>query len=250
MAVEVKVGGVVVDKPGKKVPEDAQVEVVSKRPRFVSRGGEKLEGALLRFGVPVAGRVVADVGAGTGGFTDCLLKFGARRVYAIDVGRGQLHHRLREDPRVVSLEGVNVRYARPDLLPERCELATVDLSFISILVAISGILNLLGERAEVLALVKPQFEAGPEDVGRGGVVRDFGVHRRVLIKVAKGLEVRGLRVLGLCPSPILGAKGNVEYFLYATLDEGRVPNPLPTEVLASLAVEEAAEKFGKEGMKQ
>lgn len=245
MAGEVKVGGVVVDKPGKKVSEDAEVEVVPRRPKYVSRGGEKLEGALSRLGVLVEGKVVVDIGAGTGGFTDCLLNFGARKVYAIDVGHGQLHHSLRENPKVVCLEGVNVRYAEPNLLPERGHLSTVDLSFISLLVALSGILNLLGPRAEVLALVKPQFEAGPKEVGKGGVVRDFGVHEKVLVEVALGFEREGLKVLGLFPSPLLGTKGNVEYFLYATLDQGRAPNPLPLKELANLAVREAMERFGR-----
>lgn len=142
------------------------------------------------------------------------------------------------------MEGVNIRHAGPDLLPERCDLAVVDLSFISLLLALSGILNLLKPGAEVLALVKPQFEAGPREVGKGGVVRDFEVHKKVLLQVASGFEARGLRILGLCPSPILGSKGNVEYFLYSTLDGGRAPNPLPLGELTALAVEEAVRKFG------
>ncbi|RLC56795.1 MAG: TlyA family rRNA (cytidine-2'-O)-methyltransferase, partial [Chloroflexota bacterium] len=176
----VRVAGQVADKPGTQVATNAAITLQA-RPRFVSRGGEKLEAALVRFGLDVRGWVAADVGASTGGFTDCLLQHGARRVYAIDVGYGQLDWRLRNDPRVVVMERTNARYL--ESLPEPVDLVTVDVSFISLGLILPMAVRWLKPGGQVVALIKPQFEAGRREVGKGGVVRDPQVHRRVLERV-------------------------------------------------------------------
>jgi len=218
-AGQVRLSGQVADKPGVPVAVDAEVALQS-RPRFASRGGEKLEAALARFGLDVAGLVAADVGASTGGFTDCLLQHGARRVYAIDVGYGQLDWRLRNDTRVVVMERTNARYL--ERLPEPVDLVTADVSFISLeLILPVAVRWLVGaEETEerggrggpvVVALIKPQFEAGREEVGRSGVVRDAEVHRRVLERVLSFVALLGLGLRGLMPSPLLGPAGNVEF---------------------------------------
>jgi len=228
----VRVGGQVADKPGTLVATGAEV-VVQARPRFVSRGGEKLEAALVRFGLEVAGGIAADVGASTGGFADCLLQHGARRVYVIDVGYGQLDWRLRNDARVVVLERTNVRYL--ESLPEPVDLVTVDVSFISLGLVLPVVVRWLtppsppprrggqGEggdvatvptprkAGQVVALIKPQFEAGRQEVGKRGVVRDPQVHRRVLEQVTGMAAGLGLGLRGLMPSPLRGPAGNVEF---------------------------------------
>lgn len=185
----VRVAGQVADKPGTQVATNAAITLQA-RPRFVSRGGEKLEAALVRFGLDVRGWVAADVGASTGGFTDCLLQHGARRVYAIDVGYGQLDWRLRNDPRVVVMERTNARYL--ESLPEPVDLVTVDVSFISLGLILPMAVRWLKPGGRVVALIKPQFEAGRREVGKGGVVRDPQVHRRVLervLDIAAGLDL-------------------------------------------------------------
>jgi 23S rRNA (cytidine1920-2'-O)/16S rRNA (cytidine1409-2'-O)-methyltransferase len=212
MAGEVRVDGQVALKPGRIVDRQASVEVAA-APRFVSRGGEKLEAALNSFGLDLRDAVCADVGASTGGFTDCLLQHGARRVYAIDVGHGILHWHLRQDPRVVLLESTNARYL--EALPEHVDLATIDASFISLTLIFPVVLHWLKPDGGVLALVKPQFEAGRQSVGKGGVVRDPAVHRRVLEEVIASLGPIGLEPRGLIRSPLLGPKGNVEFLLWA-----------------------------------
>jgi 23S rRNA (cytidine1920-2'-O)/16S rRNA (cytidine1409-2'-O)-methyltransferase len=187
---------------------DADVTVLA-RPRFVSRGGEKLEAALTRFGVDISGVVAADVGASTGGFTDCLLQRGASRVYAIDVGYGQLAWRLRNDDRVVVMERTNARHV--ESLPESVDVATVDVSFISLKLILPAVKGWLAPDGQVLALIKPQHEAGRREVGKGGVVRDPEVHRAVLtriVEVAAGLE---LGLCGLMPSPLRRSSGNIEF---------------------------------------
>lgn len=212
MAGEVRVDGQVSLKPGREVPRSSKVGVAAS-PRFVSRGGDKLEAALTAFGIEPRQAVCSDVGASTGGFTHCLLQHGASRVYALDVGRGILHWSLRQDPRVVVMEGVNARYVTA--LPEPVDWATVDASFISLLVLLPAVVRWLKPQAEVVALIKPQFEAGREAVGRGGVVRDPEVHRRVLETVLTGLAPLGLHPWGLMRSPLVGPKGNVEFLLWA-----------------------------------
>jgi 23S rRNA (cytidine1920-2'-O)/16S rRNA (cytidine1409-2'-O)-methyltransferase len=216
MAGQALVDGQVVDKPGKRVSEDAQVSVRAGL-GYVGRGGVKLEHALERFRVDVAGKIAADVGASTGGFTDCLLQRGARRVYAIDVGYGQLAWRLRQDPRVVVYERTNIRSIEG--LPEPVDLATIDVSFISLDLVWPHVVKLLEPRGEILALVKPQFEAGREHVGRGGVVKDPQVHRQVLQRVIQGACREGLRLRGLTASPLKGPAGNVEFFVYLSLGD-------------------------------
>jgi 23S rRNA (cytidine1920-2'-O)/16S rRNA (cytidine1409-2'-O)-methyltransferase len=195
------------------VPADAAL-VLKPSSRFVSRGGEKLAGALDDLGVVVEGRACLDVGASTGGFTDCLLQRGASRVYAVDVGRGQLDARLRADPRVVVLEGVNARYLPADALPERCALAVLDLSFISLVKVVPAILPHLETGGILLPLIKPQFEAGRERVGKGGVVRDEAVRRRVIAETVEGLVALGLEHRATCDSVLAGAAGNREAFAW------------------------------------
>lgn len=207
-AGEVRVADQVVDQPGTLVAPDVPITLAA-RPRFVSRGGEKLEAALIGFGIDVRGWVAADVGASTGGFTDCLLQRGAVRVYAIDVGYGQLDWRLRNDPRVVVMERTNARYL--ERLPEPVHLVTIDVSFISLRLILPRAVGWLRPRGQIVALMKPQFEAGRRDVGKGGVVRDPAVHRRVLVEVAQAAEALGLILRGMMVSPLLGPAGNREF---------------------------------------
>jgi 23S rRNA (cytidine1920-2'-O)/16S rRNA (cytidine1409-2'-O)-methyltransferase len=212
-------------KPGEATRPDAAVQVLS-RPRFVSRGGEKLAAAAERFGLTVRGHVVADLGASTGGFTDCLLQAGATRVYAVDVGYGQLAQRLRADPRVVVMERTNARQldrAAFDPLPDA---VTLDLSFISLRLVWQAVRRVLavGARSFGVALVKPQFEAGRGQVGRHGVVRDPAVHRRVLEEAVDAATEAGMGPWQLMASPLRGPRGNVE-FLMALLGDGLAPRP-------------------------
>ena len=207
-AGEVRVDGQLVDKPSTQVPEDADITLETKPP-FVSRGGEKLAAALERFGLDVTDAVAADVGASTGGFTDCLLQNGATRVYAIDSGYGQLHWKLRNDPRVTVMERTNARYLRE--LPEPIDVATIDVSFISLTLIMPNVAVWVRPKGNVVALIKPQFAAGPENVERGGVVRDREVHRLVLAEVLTGAADLDLSLQGLMPSPLRGPAGNVEF---------------------------------------
>ncbi|MBS4023116.1 MAG: TlyA family RNA methyltransferase [Dethiobacter sp.] len=211
MAGLVAVGGSRVDKPGTMVTCDAKI-TVSEMPRYVSRGGLKLEKALCCFGVDPGGRVAMDVGASTGGFTDCLLQAGAKRVYSIDVGYGQLDWRLRQDVRVVSLERTNIRYLDADRIAEPVDLAVVDVSFIS-LALIFPVLSKLGV-SEIVALVKPQFEAGKGLVGKKGVVREASIHQDVLHKAFADAARSGYLPAGLTYSPLRGPQGNIEYLLH------------------------------------
>jgi 23S rRNA (cytidine1920-2'-O)/16S rRNA (cytidine1409-2'-O)-methyltransferase len=216
LAGQVLADGQPVTKPGQLVDE-AAVLTVTARPRFVSRGGEKLAAALTTFALDVSGLVALDAGASTGGFTDCLLQAGVARVYAVDVGYGQLEYRLRTDPRVVVMERTNLRYLTA--LPEPVDIATLDLSFISLTKVLDPVRHLLRPGGLVVALVKPQFEARPEEVGRGGVVRDPLVHAAVLGRVAAWAVNHGFRVRGLSTSPIRGADGNREFFLLLQRDD-------------------------------
>ncbi len=213
MAGAVAVDGRREDKPGRAVAEDAELELLAPREPFVSRGGRKLAAALDHFGVDPAGAVCLDVGASTGGFTDCLLQRGARRVYAVDVGYGQLDYKLRRDPRVVVMERVNARHLTADALPEPADLVTLDLSFISIVKVVPALLPHLAEGGRLLPLVKPQFEAGRAQVGRGGVVRDAAVRRSVVEERIADLAAMGLEARGSFESPVPGASGNVESFV-------------------------------------
>lgn len=208
MAGKVVVEGKEAVKPGTLVTEAAEITIVEP-PSFVSRGGIKLDYALDWFQLDVSAMVVADIGASTGGFTDCLLKRGARRVYAIDVGYGQIDYRLRQDSRVVVMDKVNARY--PVSLPENADLATMDLSFISVEKVIPSVARLLDDNGYLLVLIKPQFEARREEVGKGGVIRHPVVHARVLGRFIAWMVEYGFRLGGLVASPILGVSGNREF---------------------------------------
>jgi 23S rRNA (cytidine1920-2'-O)/16S rRNA (cytidine1409-2'-O)-methyltransferase len=211
MAGEVLVNGETVDKPGTRVTTEADLQIKAK-PRFVSRGGEKLAGALADFDLNVTGRIGADVGASTGGFTDCLLQNGAARIYAIDVGYGQLAYTLRQDERVVVLERTNARYL--EALAEPVNLVVVDASFISLRLLLPVIKGWLTSQADLVTLIKPQFEAGKKDVGKGGVVRDSTVHRRVLEGILTFAQTEGFVIRGLTRSPITGPAGNIEFLAW------------------------------------
>jgi len=214
LAGRVLVGGGIVDKAGTLIPEDAEITLKAPPTRFVSRGGEKLAAALEHFRVNVQDRVALDVGASTGGFTHCLLTYGARRVYAVDVGFGQLDPSLRNDPRVTVLERRNIRHLEREEVPEPVDLITLDLSFISLTLVLPKTLEFLKPGGEILALVKPQFEVGKGQVGKGGVVRDPRLQQEAVAKVARAAEKLGLQISPAFPSPLKGPKGNQEYFLY------------------------------------
>jgi 23S rRNA (cytidine1920-2'-O)/16S rRNA (cytidine1409-2'-O)-methyltransferase len=215
LAGEVLVGDEPVDKPGTLVAEDVAIRLRRPPRPYVGRGGEKLEGALEALGLDVRGFHVLDVGASTGGFTDCLLQRGARRVTALDVGRGQLDWKLYSDPRVRPVEDVNARHLRAEDFPEPFDLVTADLSFISLTKVIPALAPLPKPEGRLLLLVKPQFELRPEDVGKGGLVRDKRLHYRAVESVARAAEEMGLAVVDVVPSPITGAAGNREFFLLA-----------------------------------
>jgi 23S rRNA (cytidine1920-2'-O)/16S rRNA (cytidine1409-2'-O)-methyltransferase len=213
LAGRVQVEGAIAAKAGTLVPEAIQV-TLKESPPFVSRGGEKLAGALDHFKISPAGKTALDTGASTGGFTHCLLTRGARKVYAVDVGYGQLDAALRQDPRVVVLERVNIRHLPPEAIPEPIDLATLDLSFISLTLVLPKILQWLRLGGEIVALVKPQFEVGKGQVGKGGVVRDPEMQRVAVQKVAAAASHLGFQVSPAFPSPLKGPKGNQEYFLH------------------------------------
>jgi len=213
MARHVVVGDRVADKAGEMVPADAEIRLKGDPLPFVSRGGLKLEKALLEFGIEVSGLAVLDVGASTGGFTDCLLQRGARRVLAVDVGYGQLAWKLRSDERVTNLERTNIRYLTPDKLPEIPDMAVIDASFISLALVLPSTIRLIKEKGLVIALIKPQFEVGRGEVGKGGVVRDPQKHGEVIEAIRALAENLGLRVTGVTESPLLGPKGNREFLI-------------------------------------
>ncbi len=232
MAGEVRVDGQVVDKPGAMVPATAEVTIAARLP-YVSRGGLKLAAALEAFALDPQGWVVADVGASTGGFTDCLLQRGAARVYAIDVGYGQLAWSLRRDPRVVVLERTNVRYL--EALPEPIDLVAIDVSFISLELVLPVVVRWLKSAGRIVALVKPQFEVGRGEVGRGGVVRRPEQHIAVLERVARLSHALGLRLEGVVPSPILGPAGNREFLAHLICGAFRPPDEEEALIRAAVA---------------
>jgi 23S rRNA (cytidine1920-2'-O)/16S rRNA (cytidine1409-2'-O)-methyltransferase len=227
----VLVGGAPADRPARQVSPDEPVALADPQPTFVSRGGRKLDAALSAFDVPVSGRRAVDVGASTGGFTDCLLQHGAAHVVAVDVGRGQLAWRLRIDPRVTLLERTNARELEPGQLGGAVPLAVVDVAFISLLLLAPALRRVTTEDADLVLLVKPQFEAGRHQVPRGGVVRDGSVHAQVLRAVAAGLDAAGLPVVGGLASPVLGGDGNREFLLHVR----RGATPCAEEQVARLA---------------
>jgi 23S rRNA (cytidine1920-2'-O)/16S rRNA (cytidine1409-2'-O)-methyltransferase len=241
MAGQVRVDGQVVDRAAAKLLDDVKISI-DKGPRFVSRGGEKLDTALTTFPICVAGRICADVGSSTGGFTDCLLQNGAEKVYAIDVGKGILHWKLRNDPRVVVMEETNVRFVKS--LPQAVDLVVIDASFISLKILLPVVLDWFGKyqpihstsntvKGEVIALIKPQFEAGRKETARSrGVIRDPLVHRAVLVDVLTFASAQGFENRGLIRSPILGPKGNIEFLVWLGIgDGGRSPDLLIKDIL-------------------
>ena len=236
IAGEVRIGDRISDKPGTVVDTEADI-VVAERRRYVSRGGDKLDHAMTALGVAVSGEDACDLGSSTGGFVDRLLQGGASRVLAVDVGYGQLDWRLRQDPRVIVLERTNARHLTRERLPFEPSFVTADLSFISLTVALEPVLESLRDGYRGLVLVKPQFEAGRERVGKGGVVRDPAVHREVLEAVCAWLGSRGASVLGMCDSGHPGPKGNVEYFIYfCDARSRRGASPVDTAAAAARAV--------------
>nr|WP_288672791.1 TlyA family RNA methyltransferase [uncultured Anaerotignum sp.] len=214
MAGNVYVDGQKEDKAGTKVAVTAKLEVKGNQMKYVSRGGYKLEKAMDVFGIRLDGKICLDIGASTGGFTDCMLQNGASKVYAIDVGYGQFAWKLRNDERVVCLEKTNVRYVTHEQVPDEGDFASIDVSFISLTKVLPAVLGVLGEKGQMVCLIKPQFEAGREKVGKKGVVRDSSVHREVIEMIVEYVRTQSLGILGLDFSPIKGPEGNIEYLIY------------------------------------
>ena len=232
MSGNVYVGGQKADKPGISYEENVEIEVRGAVCPYVSRGGLKLEKALRDFGVKPEGYVCSDSGASTGGFTDCLLQQGAKKVFAIDVGYGQLDWKIRSDERVVVMERTNIRYVTPEDLGEPLDLSVVDVSFIGLEIVLPAIKNLLKPNGQVLCLIKPQFEAGKENVGKKGVVRDPKIHQMVLDNFVSLVHGLGFKILGLTFSPVKGPEGNIEFLGHLTLDDLPGIEPDTADVVA------------------
>ena len=207
------------DKAGSTFPDDCNIEIHGKTLQYVSRGGLKLEKAMKHFDITIDGKVCMDIGASTGGFTDCMLQNHASKVFSVDVGYGQFAWKLRTDERVVCMERTNIRYVTPEDIGVPLDFASIDVSFISLRTIMPAVKNLLGDKGEVVALIKPQFEAGREKVGKKGVVRDIEVHLEVVNKIVNFLIENDFNVLGLSFSPIKGPEGNREYLVYFTKDK-------------------------------
>ena len=232
MAGQVLVNEQKIDKPGTQVKPEVTIRLLGDKLRYVSRGGLKLEKALQIFPISVEGKVVADVGASTGGFTDCALQNGAVKVYALDVGYGQLAWKLRSDERVVNMERTNVRYLEASDLPEQVDAVTIDVAFISLDKILPAVHKILKPTGFVVALIKPQFEAGKENVGKKGVVRDAAVHMEVIRNVIAFAKNEGFGIAGLDFSPIKGPEGNIEYLLHLTLgDDDAINDAYITELV-------------------
>ena len=220
------------------------LEVRGSNEKYVSRGGLKLEKAIQVFPIDLEGKVCVDIGASTGGFTDCMLQNGAAKVYAIDVGRGQLDWKLRQDSRVVCMERVNFRYFEPDGLGEKADLATADVSFISLKLMLTPAFGVLKEDGQMVCLIKPQFEAGRSQVGKNGVVRDLAVHKEVICRVLGYAQEAGFSVQGMDSSPIRGAQGNIEYLTFLSKGGGGIP-PEEWESLAEAVITSVTKNGGK-----
>lgn len=227
------------DKAGSFFPSDCKVEIHGKPLKYVSRGGLKLEKAIAQFGISLHGKVCMDIGASTGGFTDCMLQNGAVKVFAVDVGHGQLAWKLRQDERVICMERTNIRYVQPEDIEERIDFASVDVSFISLTKVLPPVRQLLKEDAQMVCLIKPQFEAGREKVGKKGVVRDAKVHLEVIEKVMVYAVSLGFEVLNLEFSPVKGPEGNIEYLLYL---QNHTDGQYPDICVDGSAVVEAAHR--------
>jgi 23S rRNA (cytidine1920-2'-O)/16S rRNA (cytidine1409-2'-O)-methyltransferase len=221
MAGKVLVNQEPVDKPGARVSDQDTITLKGEVIAYVSRGGIKLEAALQHFGISAADAVCLDVGASTGGFTDCLLQNSARRVYAVDVGYGQLDWKLRQDPRVVVIERTNIRHMPPELVADAVDLAVVDVSFISLKIVVPAVMKFIRPGSRMILLVKPQFEVGRGRVGKGGVVREPQLHQQVIEDLTKFFESLGLTVAGTIASPITGPKGNKEFLIYLKTDASK-----------------------------
>lgn len=215
MAGNVNVNGILLSKPSVIIRDGDLVEIKNTKDTYSSRGGDKLEKAFVEFGLDVKDLCGVDIGASTGGFTDCLLKHGARKIYAVDVGYGQLDYRLRMDPRVIVMERTNARYMTPEMFDEMPRFATIDVSFISLQKIIPALSTCLSGDSFIISLVKPQFEAGRAQVGKNGVVRDSAVHMDTLSHVCTYLTESAYQILGMTYSPLQGPKGNIEFLLYA-----------------------------------
>jgi 23S rRNA (cytidine1920-2'-O)/16S rRNA (cytidine1409-2'-O)-methyltransferase len=221
MEGRVTANGRLIDKPGTRVSIDAQIQLRGEDLPYVSRGGKKLEGALKAFGIDPYGAVVIDVGSSTGGFTDCILQKGAKKVYAVDVGYGQLAWKLQKDPRVVNLERRNIRYLRKDEVQEEADLILVDVSFISIEKFLPHLSGFLKGGGCFVCLIKPQFEVGKGEVGKGGVVKDPALHQKAIDRISKFSRELGLKVLQVVESPLRGPKGNKEFFIYLKKEDAK-----------------------------
>lgn len=238
MAGLVNVDGVREDKPGSRFNDDSVIDIKENVNPYVSRGGLKLEKAVKTFGIALEGRIAMDIGASTGGFTDCMLKNGAARVFAVDVGYGQLAWQLRNDSRVTNMERTNIRHVKPSDIGAGVDFASIDVSFISLKKVLPVVRELLNAEGEVLCLIKPQFEAGREKVGKHGVVRDIAVHRQVVSGILDFSVQTGFGVKGLTYSPIKGPEGNIEYLAYLS-KSGGARDAGPVEELAGRVVDES-----------
>ena len=234
---QVEAYGRIVTKPGTPVEESAEIRVTDGALRYVSRGGLKLERAIESFGIALGGAVAMDIGASTGGFTDCMLQNGAKRVYAVDVGSGQLAEKLRSDERVVNLENVNARYLSKDIIPETPDFASVDVSFISLRLVLPAVTPLIKPDGAMVCLIKPQFEAGRENLNKHGVVKDRSVHSDVIDSVCGFVGSLGWKTLGLDYSPVKGPEGNIEYLIY--IAPGSSERTAKTELSPDKTVERA-----------
>jgi 23S rRNA (cytidine1920-2'-O)/16S rRNA (cytidine1409-2'-O)-methyltransferase len=228
MAGKVFVDGVRVEKAGQDITKESCIEIKGPDHPYVSRGGVKLESALRTFKINCKGNIALDIGASTGGFTDCLLQHGADKVYALDVGFGQLHWKLRQDNRVVSLERTNVRYIKPGLIPEPLDIVTIDCSFISLKLVLKGIIPIISDKTKLICLIKPQFEVEKGAVGKGGVIKDPKKHEKVLRGICSFARELELTIKGLIPSPIKGPKGNKEFL--CCMIKGAADNEIDIEL--------------------
>ena len=245
MAGDIYVDNQKADKCGQSYDENVNIEFRGKAPKYVSRGGLKLEKAIENFNLDLGGKITMDIGASTGGFTDCMLQNGAVRVYSVDVGRGQLDWKLRNDERVVVMEQTNFRFLTPADIPEKIDFASVDVSFISLDKILIPARNLLSEHGRIVALIKPQFEAGKGKVGKNGVVRELSVHEEVIERAVSFADFVGFKILGIDFSPIKGPEGNIEYLM--SLEK---KDDIPEDIL-KLEEKEAIERFeeaGKQGL--
>jgi 23S rRNA (cytidine1920-2'-O)/16S rRNA (cytidine1409-2'-O)-methyltransferase len=227
---KVIVNGQKIEKPGTMVDENVEITICGQPLSYVSRGGLKLEAALKAFSIDVKDKIAMDVGASTGGFTDCLIQHGAKRVYAVDVGYGQLAWKLRTDPRVIPVERTNIRYMNKDSIPEDIDIVTVDVSFISLKLVIPKVIEFLKPEGEIIALIKPQFEVGRGDVEKGGIVKSAERRREAVEEIKKFFETIKLRVIGIIESPIKGQKGNIEYLIYAKVNQQLHQKPYPQQL--------------------